>query len=168
MTVLCSFVKLHRAGIRETIGRLFWDCVRSEHGVAAVEFAIFAPALILMTIGTADLALGIYSKMRVQNAAQFGTQYAVTHGFDSASVTDAVLSNSSVPGLSVTPAPYEFCGCATGTGIGTVDCSSPCPDGSSSGVYVSVSTQGTYNTILPYPLIPDSYTFAAQATVRVE
>lgn len=140
----------------------------SNRGAAAVEFAIIAPGLIFLAIATADLALGIYCKMRVQNAAQFGTQYAVSHGFDAPSVTSAVLNNASVAGLSASPSPYEFCGCPTSTGITTGGCGSACSDGSSPGVYVAVSTQATYNTIIPYPLIANSYTFATQATVRIQ
>ena len=140
----------------------------NNHGVAAVEFAVIMPGLILMFIVTADVALGTYSKMRVHDAAQFGAEYAVAHGFNSASIAKAVLSNSNVAGLSVTPSPYEECGCAASTGIESIDCSLPCSDGSSPGLYVNVTTRATYKTTLPYPFFPDSYIYVAKAMVRMQ
>ena len=153
---------------QNVICRLLKAFVISDGGVAGVEFAILAPGLIMMMICTADIAFGIYYKMRVQNAAQFGSQYAVAHGFNAASITNALVSASNVPGLSVAPAPYQFCGCATSSGVDAIDCNVPCPNGASPGGYVTVSIQGTYNTFLPYPLLPRSYAFASQSTVRVQ
>jgi len=166
-TVQCAIATKLAPGYR-TFSHLWRQYVNGSRGTAAVEFAIFAPGLILMMVMTADLALGIYCKMRVQNAAQFGTEYAVVHGFDATAITNAVSSNTSVSGLSVTPPPYQFCGCAASNGINATGCSSLCPDGSSAGVYATVSTQGTYNTLIPYPLVQNSYTFATQATVRIQ
>ena len=166
-TVQCAIATKLAPGY-STFVQLWRQYVNGSRGTAAVEFAIFAPGLILMMVMTADLALGIYCKMRVQNAAQFGTEYAVVHGFDATAITNAVSSNTNVSGLSVTPPPYQFCGCAASSGINTTGCSSPCPDGSSAGVYATVSTQGTYNTLIPYPLVKNSYTFATQATVRIQ
>ena len=143
-------------------------CVDNNHGVAAVEFATILPVIVLISVVTADIALGSYSKMRVQNAAQFGAQYAVAHGFNSSSIANAVLNNTSVANLSVMPSPYEVCGCALSTGIASMECDLPCPDGSSPGVYVNVTTQATYKTIIPYLILPDSYTFVGQAMVRMQ
>ena len=38
-------------------------------GVTAVEFALIVPAMLLMFVGIADLGIGIYTNMQVQNAA---------------------------------------------------------------------------------------------------
>jgi TadE-like protein len=168
MTMQDHLPKHAIAAIWQAVHHFLGTSTEANRGVAGVEFAIIAPTLILMLVGTADIGLGIYRKMQVQNAAQFGTQYAVVHGYDSTTIANAVMNATSFPGLIVTPAPYQFCGCATTSGIESEDCSSPCPDGSSPGVYTSVSTQGTYTTMLPYPRIPNSYTFTTQATVRIQ
>jgi len=159
------FIKDRPAMMRKTMLRLLFDCAKNNRGVAAVEFSIFAPMFILMALVTADLAFGIYSKMRVENAAQFGSEYAAAYGIDDvAAITNAVLSYSSIAGLSVAPQP--FYGCPSDTGIVPADSTSTCPDGPV-GYYMSVSTQGTYKTILPYPVVPNSYTFVTQATVQL-
>jgi len=40
--------------------------------------------------------------------------------------------------------------------------------GAQAGTYVTVSAQAVYNTLLPYPLLPSSYTLTAQSTVRTQ
>jgi Flp pilus assembly protein TadG len=137
-------------------------------GAISVEFAIFAPALVLLLVSVLDLGMGVYRKMQVQNAAQAGAAYAVLHGFTVSSIQDAVTSATSFSSVSASPAPSKFCGCASNSGVATATCGSTCSGGSSPGTYVTVSAQGTYNTLLPYPMVPNSYTLTAQSTVRLQ
>jgi Flp pilus assembly protein TadG len=137
-------------------------------GVAAIEFAIAAPILVLVMFCTTDLGLGIYRKMQVENAAQAGAEYAVLYGFAASSISSAVTQATSFSDISASPAPSQFCGCASDTGVTTADCSSTCTGGIAPGTYVTVSAQATYTTILHYPVIPDSFIFAAQSTVRIQ
>lgn len=140
---------------------------RNERAASAVEFSILAPFLVATTVITADLSLGIYYKMRIQNAAQFGTQYAIAHGADATSIVTAIQTNNAIDGLSVSP-PAQFCGCAGGSGIGELDCTAICPGGAAPGFYITVSTQGTYIPLIPYPFLPASYNLATTATVRIQ
>jgi Flp pilus assembly protein TadG len=138
-------------------------------GIAAIEFAIVAPTLVLLFICTADLSLGIYRKMQVQNAAQSGAAYAMLYGFAQNSISSAVTNATGFSAVAATPQPNEFCGCPSATsGVTGVSCSSTCPSGATPGTYVTVSAQATYQTILPYPLVPNSFTFNAQSTVRLQ
>lgn len=145
--------------------RRFILCPRAT---SAVEFSIFAPFLFALAVFIADLSLGMYYKMRVQNAAQFGTQYAIAHGADPNSIVTAINNTSGVNNLSVTPPPFQFCGCAGASGIGAIDCTAICPGGGAPGVYLTVSTQGIYTPLIPYPLLPASYNLAMSATVRIQ
>jgi len=157
----------HVTSIRSSLQRFIYRAVDDVRGVAAIELAIIAPILAGMIVCTVDLGLGIYCKMRVQNAAQAGAQYAAINGFDSNGISNAVLSATNSPGLLASPSPSQFCGCATNAGITTAACGSSCPGGSLPGSYVKVSAQNTYTTLLPYPLLPRSFTFAAQARVKI-
>jgi Flp pilus assembly protein TadG len=140
------------------------DC----RGVAAIEFALVGPMLVVMMVCTVDLGSGIFRKMQVQNAAQAGAIYAALHGFTASSISTAVTSATSFSGISASPAPSQYCGCASNTGITTIDCTSTCTGGSTPGTYVTVSAQGVYATILPYPLLPESFTLTAQSTMRIQ
>jgi Flp pilus assembly protein TadG len=152
--------------IRRALSR-FAGGADGVRGALSIEFAVIAPTLVLMLIGVLDLGMGIYRKMQVQNAAQAGAAYAVLHGFTSSSIESAVTSATSF-GVSASPAPSEFCGCASSGGVTAATCGSTCSGGSSPGTYVTVSAQGTYTTLLPYPGIPNSYTLSAQSTVRLQ
>ena len=137
-------------------------------GVAAIELAIIAPVLVLALICTIDLGLGIHRRMQVESAAQAGAEYAIARGFSQDGVTSAVANATSFTGVSANPAPQQFCGCASVSGVAASTCGVPCPDASNPGTYVTVSAQGSYTTLIPYPMFPDTYNFAAQSTVRTQ
>jgi Flp pilus assembly protein TadG len=148
--------------------RRLMDRTEGVEGVAAIEFAILATILILLMICTVDIGMGFYRKMQIQNAAQVGAQYAMLHGFSAGSISAAVTGATSFSGISASPDPTQYCGCPGNTGIGTTTCGSTCADGTTAATYVSVSAQGTYDTLLSYPLIPRSFTLTAQSTVRTQ
>ena len=163
-TLLTNQVTL---AMRRSLHRFICHAAGDARGVAAIEFAVMVPILALMMVCTIDLGMGVYCNMRVQNAAQAGAQYAVVNGFDANAIANAVLSATNSSGLVASPAPSKFCGCATNAGITSAACSSTCPGGSIPGSYVKVSAQNTYTTLLPYPLLPRSFTFTAQSTVKI-
>src|SRR4051812_5401112 len=84
-------------------------------GSALVEFAIFAPILITLTVYTIDLGLYSFRKMEVQHAAQAGAQYAIGKAYNSAAISTAVSNATKY--TSITPSHREFCGCPTNTGV---------------------------------------------------
>jgi Flp pilus assembly protein TadG len=135
-------------------------------GVVAIEFAMIAMMLIIMTIGTVDMGMGFYRKMEVQNAAQAGARYAMVKGFDVAGIAAAVSAATTYTDI-VASEPSTFYGCPSATGVTTVPQNTVCPDGTQAGEYVTVSTSATYSTILPLPLFPSSFDFGAQSTVRL-
>jgi Flp pilus assembly protein TadG len=137
-------------------------------GSSAIEFSIIAPVLIAATICTVDLGMVSYRKLQVQDAAQAGAQYAAVHGFDASSISNAITGATSYSGISASPAPTQFCGCASATGINVVACGSLCPGSVAAGTYVTASAQSTYATILPYPVIANSFALSAQSTVRIQ
>lgn len=137
-------------------------------GASAVEFALLAPFLVAILIPTADLGMGLYSKMQVQDAAQAGAQYAVFHGWNSAAIQNAVTSATSLSSISASPAPTQSCGCASGTSIMPAACGTTCPDGQSAGTYVTVAAQAQYQPLIPYPALGTSVTLSAQSMVRIQ
>jgi Flp pilus assembly protein TadG len=140
----------------------------AREGIAAVEFAVLGLVVSLVLVCTLDLGLGIYQEMQVQTAAQVGAQYAAEHGFDAGKITTIVQSATSSIAVSASPAPAQSCGCPGASGVIPADCGAGCPDGNSAGVYVTVSAAGTYTTILPYPILPNSFALASQSTVRIQ
>ena len=159
--------KLARA-LRRHLSRLFGARANCTAGLAAVEFGIMAPVLVLALICTVDLGLGVYRKMQVQNAAQAGAEYALTHGFLPSMMKTAATSATSYAAIQATPDPVQFCGCPSATGITSTSCSSTCDGGALAGTYVTMSAQATYSPLIPYPMLPASYAFTSQSTVRIQ
>jgi Flp pilus assembly protein TadG len=153
---------------RRISGRIFARAIGDTSGVAAIEFGIIAPILVLMVVAAADIGMGFYRKIQVEGAAQAGAQWAIRNGFDTNAITNAVTSATSASSISVSPAPAQFCGCATGTNISSATCGTTCPSGVQVGTYATVSAQMTYNTILPYGFFPSTYNLSSQSTVRLQ
>jgi Flp pilus assembly protein TadG len=157
-----------RSRARSMFRRVLERAVGDTSGVAAVEFGIIVPILVLMVVATVDLGKGFYFKMQIEDAAQAGAAWAVKNGFNANAISNAVTSAVSEPAISVSPAPVQFCGCASVSGISTVTCGTTCSGGILSGTYTTVSAQMTYNTILPYGFFPSTYNLSSQSTVRLQ
>jgi uncharacterized membrane protein len=141
---------------------------KDSRGVAAIELAIVAPVLVLLLLCCVDLGIGIFRKMQVQNAAQAGAQYAAINGFDAKGISNAVVSATAASAVAASPEPSRFCGCPTVSRINVATCNSSCSGGGMAGNYVKVSAQSIYNTLLIYPILPRSFTFVAQSTVKIQ
>src|SRR5947209_8673258 len=74
----------------------------AREGSAAVEFSVVAPVLAVVLVPLIDIGMAVYQQMQVQDAAQAGAQYAMAHGWNSASIQNAVTGATA---LSVTAAP---------------------------------------------------------------
>jgi Flp pilus assembly protein TadG len=132
---------------------------------AAIEMALLAPILIFMIVGIADYAAATHRRMQVQHAAQAGADFAMRNAFNATAIGNAV-TNAASAGITAIPAPVETCGCASGSTVTPALCSTTCAGGYTAGTYINVSAQGSYTTILPYPGIPSSITFNANAMSR--
>jgi Flp pilus assembly protein TadG len=166
--IMPSLFSLAGPRVSAALNRFFTGRDDGVRGAAAIELAVLAPVLIMAMICTADLGMGIYRSMQVDSAAQAGAEYALTHGFNAAAIANAVTAATALTDVTVSPAPTQFCGCATSTGIAAATCGSSCSAGVAAATYVTASAQAVYQTILPYPLLPSTFTFAAQATVRLQ
>src|SRR6266496_4848675 len=129
-----------------SLSRFCARAVEDTRGVAAIEFALMVPLFGLMLVSVTDIGLSVYRKMQVEGAAQAGAQYAMLRGFDASAISAAVTSASNAAGITAIPAPTKFCGCPTGSSIGTVGCGTTCPGGALAGTYATVSAQASYAT----------------------
>lgn len=150
--------------LRENISGL----IRNQSGIAAIEFAFLGPILAMSMVMAADVGMGFYSDMQVQTAAQVGAEYAIIHGFDATAMANAVTSATPATGITASPAPSNFCGCPSTSDVTTATCGSACSDGTLAGTYAKVTATRTYTTLIPYPMLPASFTQTAVSTVRIQ
>jgi len=141
---------------------------RGTAGTAAVEFAVLASLLVLLMAAITDLGMAFYRGIQVRNAAQAGAAYAMAKGYNASSIANAIQNATTFSQITASPAPTQLCGCPTTAGITTATCGSICAGGSTAGTYVTASAAGSYTTLISYPLFPNTFNFAVQATVRVQ
>lgn len=123
----------------------FWH---ATSGVAAIEFAIIASLLFIPFLGGVEVGYAAFQAMQVQNAVEAGALYASQNGFNSANISLAVQNASAATGVTANPAPSEFYGCATSSGITAVASTSTCTDGTSPGIYVQIYATLTRNSLI--------------------
>jgi Flp pilus assembly protein TadG len=144
---------------------------RAEDGIAAVEFGLLAPMLLLIVAASIDLGLAYSAQMKVQQAAQAGAQYALLHGFDSTKITAAVTAATTLS-VNASPAATQRCGCLSGSTVtlsGTPPCLVTCGNGLTPGTYVTVNAQASYTPLVPYAtLLSSPTTLTSQAQVRIQ
>ncbi len=115
------------SGVADRLRRLL-GCSR---GVAAVEFALAAPILLGVLVPVADLGIAFAKQQQLRQAVQAGAQYAASHPWDQASpaaIASVVTAATPLSGVTVSPAPYQQCGCPNGSGITTATCGSTCDE----------------------------------------
>jgi Flp pilus assembly protein TadG len=163
---LIAVLKKRHRGTRSFFKSLF--CAKS--GASAVEFAMAAPILMGLLVPVADLGIAFAQRQQVQLAVQAGAQYASFHPWHQNSATDianAVRAASPLSSISVTPAPYQVCGCPNGSAVTSMTCGATCANGQTAGYYVVVTAQAAYTPALPYSALPDGTTLTGQSTVRI-
>ena len=148
------------------IGRLW----RDRKGSSFVETAILVPVILLMCCGTMDFARVVNARIDVANAARAGVQFgALTPGNsgNTAGMVRAALNDAADLGLNqVTATARNFCGCNSGTA--EVSCTDAVVCGTTPSGYVSVTTNYSFNTLVPWPGIPNTIALTRTATMRVQ
>src|SRR5438128_6628174 len=102
------FLCRHSRRVSETFRGFFTRAASNTNGVAAIEFGVVVPILVLMVVATIDIGMGVYRKMQLEGAAQAGAEWAIKKGFDANRISNAVMSATSAPTISVSPAPVQF------------------------------------------------------------
>jgi Flp pilus assembly protein TadG len=129
--------------------------LKNSPGQSLVEFAVVLPVLLLLVMGVIDFGRVYFAYVSVTNGARNGAEYASQSpdaAEDTASIREAVLADTSDllntsetnPGVSVT------------TGTDAHD-----------GLYAEVTVSYSYDTIFPWPGLPDSIDLARAVRARV-
>jgi Flp pilus assembly protein TadG len=120
---------------------------RDRRGVAAVEFALIAGALMTLLLGVYDIGNAIQQRLVLQQALRAGGLYAVSFPTQSdgiAAAINAALPASWQANVTVTP-PRMWCTCS---GSGTTDsCPLSCAGGTPQ-VFVTLGVSRPYSPYL--------------------
>lgn len=147
-------------------------------GQSAVEFAIAAPALVLLLVVLLDFgrffAIGVAVESAAHAGAQYGSQNTATAA-DSTGMTAAATTQWNNSGLTLTVTPAQ-CTCVSGSSV-TACASSYCTDDAQA-TFVTVNTSVSYSSIATYLQIPTAImtymgvpttdTFTGKAVMQVQ
>jgi Flp pilus assembly protein TadG len=138
-------------------------------GTAAIEFAIVAPALLVLVFGAAEIGYSASQAMQVQDAVEAGALYVSEHGWNSSGISTAVVNATGVAtGVTASPAPSQFYGCPGTTGLVVVASSTTkCASGNLPGTYARINAILTRMSLIPNSGLPLPTTFWAQSIVRL-
>jgi len=142
--------------------------MEQRRGQAIIEMAIVLPLVLLLLVGVIDFGRIYFTTMTVAHAARAGAQYGAqrngTSG-DIAGMKQAALDAAGdVPG--VTADARQYCQCASGTSVDCLD-STTCAEGAPQ-VYVEVTADKVFTTMLQYPGIPSTNDVSRRVTLRVQ
>lgn len=146
--------------------------LEDKTGIAAVEFALLFPPLVLMMVGAIDFGVYMNHKMKVENAARAAVEYVVQGGHINNITSDVITAEN----LNLSDDELEFldidaayvCECEDGI---YKSCSSETPQCTSDGDYlrrfIEVTVSYQYEPIAPYPGLPESMNIAGHVRVHM-
>lgn len=129
---------------------------RCRRGVAAVEFGLLVPILLIIMLGIVNYGLVMFNKMELVSAARSGTQLALADYTDTTSIKDAVVNATSLSLDTSNVTTTQFCECS-GTSITCGD--STCPNE----IYLTVTVSDDFDLLL----VSTTLTLSGSSTVRV-
>lgn len=144
--------------------------LEDESGFAAAEFGAVGAILTICTIGVVDIGNLVRTSMRAKYAVAAGAGYAFRNGFDASAISAAVTAASNVASISVSPSPSQFYGCATSSGVTTVNDGSTACSGTTvmPGVYVRVQASAPFRPIFKASMFSYPDAVSATAVVRIK
>ncbi len=158
--------------------------LHDKRGVAAVEFAIVAPVLLMFLGGIADFGLLTVGKSRLANGVAQGVQYALLQGpsVTAANVQAMVQNGSARAGLSPTVTVVvsgPACYCVTGQPAALVTpstaltatyaCAGTCPAPQAApGAFLTITASYVYPALMPFYSKLANPTVSEAVTVRLQ
>ncbi|WP_374371136.1 TadE/TadG family type IV pilus assembly protein [Dongia sp.] len=146
---------------------------RCERGAPAVEFALVAPLLILMLMGTLDFGLAVRAKSETEAAARAALQKGFGNMWDTVAMTTAAKAALSYDPtvqdtLALSTMPSCYCnGVLTDSGD-TCTKESTCGGGGRPEYYLTINVTRTYDMLLDYFIVSDTLNLTASATARTQ
>ena len=135
-----------------------WSSTRclDESGTSAVEFALYAPALIVALLAAIDLGLAEFERMTIDHALRSAAQSAMAdQGADAvlkvlrstASRNFTVATGTTAGAGALAVSVDRFCACPDSTGV-AVACSTTCPGSAPTYIYYRLSGSKTHSGMI--------------------
>jgi pilus assembly protein CpaE len=123
-----------------------------DDGVSAVEFALFAPMLLISLLAMVDIGFAIYERMTIDHVLRAGAQEAMSNQGKSRvlAVLNATAAKSfppaDMPVFKVNHLYDPRCECPNSHGV-PVACATTCPGPSATSIFYDLEGEKTYKGI---------------------
>ena len=152
------------------------DAARSERacrGAATAELAVVLPLALVLMLGGVDFGRCLYQLTAVEGAATSGAKYGAhdaAHSGDINGMKTAARDDlrNSVDVTTVAVDAERYCLCEDTMGL--IDCQTGvCAGGPGlKRAYVHVTVDKPFNTLFPYPGLPNAVMLSREARMRVQ
>ncbi len=153
--------QLRRWRLARALGRVNCD------GSVAAEFALVAPAIILIVAGIADFGMLATKSAALAGTARIGAEYARLHPVDTTGIQNSMQNSMGfIPALTFPASFPQSCECDDATSIA---CTESCATAGRPGpnrVFIRVSASQAFTPLVPWPGIPA--TLSATTEVRLQ
>ena len=151
---------------------IFRRAARPDAGSAIVELSVVLPMLVIVMVGTIDMARVFSTAMELTNAARAGAQFGAANLGNSANTAQMeaiALAAVNITGVTAVASP-SVCECAAddGSSFAATSCTlTTCAGGQHRVITVSVTASKTFSLIMPSVLPFASIALSRTATLRV-
>lgn len=155
--------------------RIRWQLASDRSGVAAIELALVLPVLLLLLLGTIDIARIVAAKLDLEQAAQRTTDLSLAlrpRSSDGAYLRDEAVDATGVAAENVTVDIFLECG-----GARQASFSAECTAGQPRARFVSIAIRREVHPLfdwaalgaaLGYQVLPPSITVSGDSLVRFQ
>lgn len=137
-----------------------------ENGQSLVEIALLMPVLLVLLLGAVDLGRAFYAYVAITNAAREGARYGASFPSQSSGIVSRVQKEVSNSGISISSGNISTACNVYTSGSYTLGGSESCSN-ASSGDYITVSINYTFNFMTSYLLGVGSTTLSNTATMAI-
>jgi Flp pilus assembly protein TadG len=149
-----------------------WKWTRRFHkvecaGSAATEFALVAPAILLIAAGTADFGMLATKSIALAGTTRIGAEYARRHPADMTGIRNSMQrAMSFTPTLTFPTSFPQSCECSDGTSI---TCAESCATAGRPGpnrIFMKISASQALTPLVPWPGIPATLTATTELRLQ--
>lgn len=120
--------------------------MNGRRGIAAVEFALVTPVLLVLLVAGADIGFRIWARGALVDAVAQGAMYAFLTGptVTASAVSSFVEQAAGIPGVSASASgPSSGCAVPGSTTLAAANSSGACADGTKPGIFLTITASAT-------------------------
>jgi len=157
-------------GHKKVTRRRAWRSFRSyfgRDGSAAAEFALVAPAIILIVAGISDFGMLATNSAALAATTRIGAEYARSHPADIGGIQNSMQSAMrSTPPLIFPVSFPQSCECDDGMSVACTESCATIGRPGPNRVFIRISASQAFTPLVPWPGVPAALTAIAEIRLQ--